>query len=224
MFEAYMITYLRSDIRRNNFYNTKQKLTSLNLFEAIDFCSDAKHLSDLASELFSRKFWDNKLSCGKVGFCMSHYLLYKQPRSNWVLVLEDDNELKPNFNLEILEKVIVEAEKAGSVLVFMDTRNKFKSEQFAEKNRISTHLYGMIPQWGSGAYLINSEGRDQLLSLTPLDSPLDMHYFFWNLSKIDRPTVIADKHNPFVNMGVDDYKSRTTTKYGSLLEKKVTLL
>jgi len=212
---CYMITYISDGKRLLNFESSRAKFKELQLFKAI--VPNSKNTYQLS--LFHPSFLST-MGNKKIGTALSHFEVQKLSISSgnkWTFVMEDDFEfesLSPRFFVNIINQ----AEKIGSSFVSFDCRPRFHKAQFQEQIKVGK-FYKMIPQWGLGCYLANSEASKRLLELKPINSNIDIHWIFNNLCELKNPVMIERELNPFVNCGVEDYKDSRKSKYGSMLQK-----
>lgn len=215
-----MITYLSNKKRFANFLDLKKKIENLNMFEAIVFNGKNTCFDNIIDKKYlMKKNWK------KIGCALSHYLIQKkniEENINWTLTIEDDFEVE-KIQKNFFEKIIQQADSVNCNFVYFDCRSRFRKKQFSINMKENEYFYRMIPQWGAGCYLSHKSAAENLIKCIPLDKPIDMHWFFYNLNKLKNPMVLNPKINPFNNLGVDDYtdlKNGLKSKYSSIIKSK----
>lgn len=193
--KAYMITYMKSKERVENFKLAKTLSDgNLNLFEAVDGLENYESLCEFdRKHHFHTDFYKDKWKNmpGKLGCNLSYSVLFSKIlkedlKENWFLILEDDAGVKKGF-IEEAELIAEKADSIGTHFVRLhvgegkgfwpeDTGywNFSKSQQFNEAFLVGHNFYKMIPQWYTTAQLINKEGIRRLLEVRPWNENIDL--------------------------------------------------
>jgi GR25 family glycosyltransferase involved in LPS biosynthesis len=218
-----MIVYTKSLCRITNFFNQKKKLPQLEMFNGIDAVNDYDFYKSFAltnniirPELINfleGTIINNKPLYGILGCYLSHiFVLNDFINSNyeWLLVLEDDVILE-NFNIELINELIQEANEIDSNFIQLYTSPQFFEKQLKEK-LITKNLRKMISQWGAVAYLINRKAVTHIINLIPCHNALDIVYS----ENIDKLNSTCFLNNNIINMGSYDCKG-ADNELGSII-------
>lgn len=219
-----MIVYSKHAKRLINFFQQKQKLPELELFNAIDSISNYEIYKKFALDNNLIKIelinylegiiLNSKPLYGILGCYLSHFFTLNDfltnTNSEWLLVLEDDVVLK-DFSKELLETIINEATNINSDFVQLYTSPQFLSKQL-EEPLLTFHLRRMIKQWGAVAYLINKKAVRTIISKIPFSDALDI--VFSNYISYFNSTCYVNSN--IVNMGSYDCKA-ADNELGSLI-------
>lgn len=222
--EIKMIVYSNSLCRLQNFFLQKKIIPQLQFFNAIDAVNNYQYYKDFAlenniirPELI--KFLEgieinNKPLYGILGCYLSHVFILNDflnnPYFNWLLVLEDDIRFK-DFNIELVNQLISEADSINSNFIQLYTSPKFFDNQLKEE-LLTLHLRKMVGQWGAVAYLINKKGVETILKLIPCHNALDI-VFSQNIENLNATCFL---NNNIINMGSYDCIG-TDNELGSII-------
>lgn len=193
--KAYMITYMKSKERVENFKLAKTLSDgNLNLFEAVDGLENYESLCEFDrkrnfhTDLYKEKW---KHMPGKLGCNLSYSVLFSEilkedPADDWFLILEDDAGVHQGFYEEAKE-ISKKARliKTHFVRLYVGSGNGFwpedtgywnfsPSKQFDDSLLIEDNFYKMMPQWYTTAQLISKEGMKRLLAVCPWDENIDL--------------------------------------------------
>lgn len=226
----HMITYEGNKERVDNFYKAKNIINDLELFPAVDALNNQEALIDYAIEnnIISKDTLVHRDSIkrpGKIGCELSYYKLFNQLLNQgigddqWVLILEDDVELCKNFTHH-LAKITQEATLVGSDYVRISHRHNslyidykdYSEKQFTPNLKLSKNLYSTIAQYGTSGQVLNGRAIKALLSLYPIQEPIDMTIIA-ALGSLNATTYIE---NIAKNIGAGCYDDHNS-KMGSII-------
>lgn len=210
-----MIVYKACEKRTNNFNQIQKIIPDILMFEAIDSVNLYEYYLKEAERVLTSKYINKTLDIkGKLGCNLSHIYLLEEFLSldnNWMLVLEDDIEVK-HYSEEHINKIVDIATSNSSNFVQLYTNPEFLIKQKNSKE-IKENIYEMIPQWHTCAYLISQEGAKLALAHLPFDNHIDL---FFN-EVIPKLKSLCYINNIFFNEGAKtsiDYKN---SKFGSII-------
>lgn len=234
---AFMITFIKSKRRLQNFKEIKKKLNiaSLQCFEAIDSINKWDQYYELAKvqkthtdQYLNEGLRDGKYDKrygskgkGELGCDLSHLFIYKYLQENlqrddqYCLILEDDILIEEKFNTDIFN-ILEQSKSIESHYVHMLTNKKFYEEQYSQEQRLTQNLYRMIPQWHTGCQLISRKGAEILIDAMPFSVPIDIQISY-NIKKLN---ATASPVNSVRNGGCASANDTSNTKFGSLIWQK----
>lgn len=230
---AFMIVYMRSEPRLQNYRENKHVLTVANLecFEAVDTINEWDRYYSLAIEQNTHQlaFLNNNLRDGKkfqmttkgrgaLGCDLSHLFIYRQMLEqlqhddDYCLIMEDDATITHQFNDDILN-IIDHAADIKSDYVHLTTNPKFIDKQFSATNRLTDLLYKMIPQWHTTCQLVSRRGAQTLLdNIMPMNTVID----FAISTCIDKLNATASRLCSVKNKGAENEHNQSS-QFGSLI-------
>lgn len=230
---AFMIVYIKSESRVQNYRDNKHTLTvaDLKCFEAVDTINEWDRYYSLAIEQNTHHlaFLNNNLRDGKkfqmtikgkgaLGCDLSHLFIYRQMieqlqyDDDYCLIMEDDAVITSQFNDDALS-VIDHAVDKKSDYVHLATNPKFIDKQFDSTNRLTDLLYKMIPQWHTTCQLVSKRGAQTLLdNIVPMNTVID----FAISTCIDKLNATACQLRSVKNKGAENEHNQTS-QFGSLI-------
>jgi GR25 family glycosyltransferase involved in LPS biosynthesis len=182
LFDMKMIVFEKDEQRNQNFTNTKNRLSFLKKFPAIDSVNNIEDSNkinkqhNLNTEYITKHKFKGKLGCN-----LSHQMIWKEHLENemdWILILEDDTDVivsDSNNFVKIINEIIKYANKNNNHFVQLETRNHHLPDQLKQKKTKVDGLFQMKPQCGTGAYLINKYAIEYFFQFLPWDKFIDVY-------------------------------------------------
>lgn len=195
--------------RRENFHKNFNSVSKLN-YRFFDGVYGKNLEQTTLDEIYSATKANYKigrdLTLGEIGASYSHYLMYKealQKELDFLIVLEDDSYLSPNFDV-VLSKILSAFSNTDDSILFIQEHTLNNKVIFSNRSIIIHDNYAVSKMLGSSQYFVGSYGyiitkaalHKIVQNYLPLYCVCDHWYFIKKQSQIKnfyalRPSIVC---------------------------------
>ncbi|MGJ3444024.1 glycosyltransferase family 25 protein [Enterobacter sp. PTB] len=162
-FEILVLSLPDAIHRRENFHKNFNSVSKLNykFFDGVYGKNlEQKKIDEIYSSAKANFKIGRDLTLGEIGATYSHYLMYKQAlqkECDYLIVLEDDSFLNPNFDV-VLKSILSEFKYTDDAIIFIQ-EHTLNNKVIFSKNSTCVHgEYTVSRMLGSSQYFVGSYG------------------------------------------------------------------